>query len=270
MTTVDESVSSRARTLAFTLEPIAGQVYFAPECHRAYESLGFGASPGEFAGAVLPDLAAYFTSRGSVLGQVPGEVVAAAFGVFNPAVVVPSITLGWSLTHAPAIESARTEGAVAQLTRVLGPSPAGLDRALDMLCRAGDELEPAGRPLYGGLLACAVPDSPVGAMWRHADRLREYRGDSHVNAWTGAAFDAVEIGLLSDLWLGRRHRSFVKSRAWSPVELDAGEERLAARDLLVDGALTPAGREQREDVERQTDAQCRSDRRRRSATRSTS
>ena len=37
----------------------------------------------------MPDGIAYFTSRGSALGQVPGEVVAATFGVFNPDVVVP-------------------------------------------------------------------------------------------------------------------------------------------------------------------------------------
>ena len=95
-----------------------------------------------------------------------------------------------------------------QLSGVLGRSrvaPSGARSGRSTCCRrAGDELEPAGRPLYGGLLACAVPDSPVGATWRHADRLREYRGDSHVNAWTAAAFDAVEIGLLSDLWLGRQ------------------------------------------------------------------
>ena len=35
-----------ARRLASALEPFAASVYFAPECHAAYEALGFGASPG--------------------------------------------------------------------------------------------------------------------------------------------------------------------------------------------------------------------------------
>ena len=53
------------------LEPLAGQVYFSPECHAAYTELGFGPSPGSSAGGVqLPDGPAYFTSRGSVMGQV--------------------------------------------------------------------------------------------------------------------------------------------------------------------------------------------------------
>jgi len=73
------------------LEPVAGQVYFSPECHAAYAVLGFSPSPGTLGGGVqLPDGPAYFTSRGSVMGQVPGQVVAAAFAVFNPDAVVPS------------------------------------------------------------------------------------------------------------------------------------------------------------------------------------
>ena len=91
-----------ARQLAGALEPFAGQVYFAQECHDRYERLGF-------------DGVAYFTSRDSVMGQVPGEVLASAFGVFNPVAVVPAVTQGWTITDAATICAARTEGAVAQL-----------------------------------------------------------------------------------------------------------------------------------------------------------
>ena len=78
-----------ARRLAAAIEPFVGQVYFSPECHAAYAALGFNPSPGDANGVALPDGAAYFTSRGSVMGQVHGTVVAAAFGVFNPAVGGP-------------------------------------------------------------------------------------------------------------------------------------------------------------------------------------
>ena len=95
----DREVSNRARRLAAALEPVAGQVYFSPECHEAYHALGFDPSPMEtFNGVQVPDGAAYFTSRGSVMGQVPGELVAAAFAVFNPEVVVPLVSYGWTLT----------------------------------------------------------------------------------------------------------------------------------------------------------------------------
>src|SRR4051812_27460030 len=108
-----------ARALAAALEPFAAQVYFSPECHAGYAALGFGPSPAKTGDVALPDGAAYFCSRGSVLGQVRGEVVAAAFGVFNPAVVAPAVQFGWTLTDAPTIEQARTDGAVGQLRRIL-------------------------------------------------------------------------------------------------------------------------------------------------------
>jgi len=74
----DETLSRRARRLAATIEPFVGQVYFSPECHDEYVALGFGPSPGTIANGVqLPDGPAYFCSRGSALGQVPGELVAA-------------------------------------------------------------------------------------------------------------------------------------------------------------------------------------------------
>lgn len=247
---------SGARALAAAVEPFAGQVYFSPECHAAYAALGFGPSPGVMGDVALPDGVAYFTSRGSLLGQVPGEVVAAAFGVFNPAVVVPAVARGWTITDADTIERARTEGAVGQLRRVLGDSPGGLDRAVELLARATDGLRPEGRPLFAGILARGLPGEPLADAWRLADRLREFRGDAHVAAWTLAGFDATEIGLLTELWWGLPMRTYVRSRAWSAEELDAAEERLVTRGLVADGALTERGRDEREAVEAATDRAC--------------
>src|SRR3954454_371662 len=167
-------VSDRARALAAAIEPVTGQVYFAPECHEAYAGFGFAPSPAEIGGGAMPDGPAYFCSRGSVLGQVPGEVVAAAFGVFNPAVVVPLVAFGWTLVTAEQICAARTAGAVSQLTRVLGEQPEGLARRLALVQRANDALRPEGRPLYAGLLGLFLPGEYDGDMWRLADRLREF------------------------------------------------------------------------------------------------
>jgi hypothetical protein len=244
-----------ARALAAALEPFTGQVYFSPECHAAYEALGFGASPGSMGPVALPDGPAYFTSRGSVLGQVAGEVVAAAFGVFNPAVVVPAVAHGWTLTDAATIGDARTSGAVGQLRRVLG-EPDGLDRAVTLLRRTTDGLRPEGKPLFAGLVALGLPGEPLADAWRLADRLREHRGDVHVNAWTVSGFDACEIGLLTELYWGLPLRTYIRSRAWSDADLDAAEERLVARGLVADGALTDAGRDAREAVEVLTDEGC--------------
>src|SRR5260370_40047047 len=113
----------RARVLAGVIEPFAGQVYFAPECHRSYAELGFRPSAREAGGVEMPDGPAYFCSRGSVLGQAPGQVVAAAFAVFNPAEVAPAVNHGWSITDASTLARARTDGALRQLQRILGTQP---------------------------------------------------------------------------------------------------------------------------------------------------
>jgi hypothetical protein len=248
-----------ARRLASALEPVAAQVYFSPECHTAYAELGFGPSPGEANGVALPDGPAYFTSRGSVMGQVHGSVVAAAFAVFNPAVVVPAVMHGWTLTDAATIAAARDQGAIAQLCRILGREPAGLHRAVQLLLRAVEPLEPAGKPLFSGLSSLAMPDPPLGVAWRLTDLLREYRGDAHVAAWTGAGFDAPEIGLLTELYWGLPPRSYVRTRAWSTADLDLAQQRLESRGLIEDGgaALTDHGRSEREAVEEKTDVMCR-------------
>jgi hypothetical protein len=245
------------RVLAGALEPVTGQVYFSPECHSAYEALGFGASPANMGDVALPDGPAYFCSRGSVMGQVPGEVVAAAFGVFNPGVVVPAVSHGWALTDAGTIGKARTEGAIGQLRRILGEQPPGLARATELLGRANEGLRPEGRALYAGLLALGLPDDPIGDMWRLGDRLREFRGDSHTAAWVSAGFDATEIGLLTELYWELPLRTYVRSRAWSDDDLDAAEERLVARGLVEGGAFTAKGRNEREAIEEMTDRACR-------------
>jgi hypothetical protein len=253
----DDEVSVRARGLGAALEPVAGQVYFSPECHAGYEELGFGASPGRAGEVALPDGPAYLCSRGSVMGQVPGELVAAAFAVFNPAAVIPAVTYGWTLTDAATICETRTAGATAQLVRLLGERPNGIDEATELLTRANAGLRPEGRPLYAGLLALVLPGNPMGDVWRLADRLREYRGDAHTAAWTSAGCDAAEIGLLTELYWGLPARSYVRTRAWSDADLDAAEASLTARGLLAGRALTDAGRATREQIEQATDRQCR-------------
>lgn len=245
-----------ARALAGALEPVTGQVYFSPECHSGYEALGFGTSPGKMGDVALPDGPAYFCSRGSIMGQVPGQLVAATFGVFNPAVVVPAVTQGWTLTDAATICEARTQGAVGQLRRILGEQPDGLTRATELLLRANDGLRCEGRALYAGLLALGLPGDPIGDMWRLGDRLREYRGDSHIAAWTSAGLDATEIGLLTEPYWGLPMRTYVRTRAWSDEDLDAAEDRLLGRGLVADGTLTDVGRAAREAIEVTTDRAC--------------
>lgn len=252
-----QQLSARARSLGSVLEPVIGQVYFSPECHANYVALGFDASGADAGGVALPDGPAYFTSRGSVMGQVPGELVAAAFAVFNPEIVVPCVQLGWSRTDAATICAARDDGAIAQLRRILGDEPEGISRVNELLARAVAPLRPEGRPLFAGVLSQMMPESALGQVWRRGDMLREFRGDSHTAAWIAAGFDATEIGLLSELYWGLPMRSYSRTRAWTDAQFDAAHARLKARGLLGDDGFTPEGRAAREEIEVRTDEQMR-------------
>lgn len=252
----DEQLRRRSRTLAARLEPVIGQVFFAPECHDAYVQLGFAPSPGSFGnGVAAPDGPAYFTSRGSLLGQVAPRVVAAAFGVFKPEIVALGVQYGWSLTDAPTIFAARRAGAVAQLRRVCGEAGADVGWVSARLERAADAIEEPGRPLFAGLRSqWDDPSDPWTRLFHLGDMLREARGDAHVAAWTAAGVDAVEIGLVTEAYMGLPLRTYIRTRGWNDDELNAAADRLRARGWLDDtDTLTEHGRDAREDIERATD-----------------
>jgi hypothetical protein len=253
---MDDVALRKSRTLAAALEPVIGQVFFSPECHAAYTELGFAPSPGRAGLVHLPDGPAYFTSRGSLLGQVRPGVVAAAFGVFKPEVVTAGVTLGWSLTDASTIFEARWMGAVAQLERVVGAANDQVTRAAVLLERAVEPLPVAARPLFAGLRSWwDDPTDRWTRLFHLGDMLRECRGDAHIAAWSSAGLDGVEIGLLNDLYMGMPLRSYVRTRAWSEEDLAAGVERLRDRKWLDGEAMTDEGRAAREEIEGATDLQ---------------
>jgi len=248
--------NQNARRLRNAVEPVAAGVYFAPEAHAAYEALGFDPSPAapQADGISRPEMKSYFTSRGACLGQVPGEVVAAAFGCFNPKAVVPGVEAGWQITDRKTILRAREQGATEMLTRVLGEQPAGLDRVTELLRRAADAAPWSGRAMYSGLRSLGFPGTPMGDMWRAADLIREHRGDSHVISWAVGGADAVEVLLLTEDYWGVPTRAYTPSRGWTSADMDAGFERLQRRGLATaDEKITEAGRAFREEIEVRTD-----------------
>jgi hypothetical protein len=251
--------SQQVRHLRNALEPLASNVYFAPEVHAAFEAIGFG--PGVTADGclVIADLSAYYCSRAGCMGQVPGEVVVAAFGVFNPDLIIPHVERGWAIAGVEDVLVAREEGATASLTRILGDQPQ-LPRATELLQRAAAAGSAGGRFLYAGLRSLGIPSTPWGALWRAVDSVREHRGDSHIAAWISAGLDPVEAGLLTEVYYGMPTKRYHRGRGWTERALDAGLDRLRARHL-IDGDpvnLTEGGRALRESIEVATDVQQRS------------
>jgi hypothetical protein len=235
-----------ARTLRNLVEPISSGVYFAPEAIDGYAELGLDYFEG------------YFCSRGACLGKAPWSVIAAAFAAFKPEAVRAAVTSGWAKVEPEPVLAARERGATAQLERLIGgiASSADVARATAILDAATDGIDPSGRPIYAGLSVLARPTTPLGALWRAADMVREYRGDGHVAAWIPHV-DATEITVLTELAWGIPSRSYVYTRGWSEAEVDAAFERLTARGLVADGALTDAGTTLRADIERTTDRAAR-------------
>ena len=131
-----------------------------------------------------------------------------------------------------------------------------MTRASELMERAVEPQGVEGSALFAGLRSWW--DDPADA-WTRAfhlgDMLRECRGDAHIAAWTSAALDAVEVGLLNDVYMGLPLRSYVRTRGWNDDELEAGVERLRVRGWLDGDALSDDGREAREDIERATDRQ---------------
>ena len=254
-----DDISERARRLRAAVEPIAGIVYFAPENHAEFEALGFGPGVGGPGYLTLAEVSGYYCSRAGCMGQVPGLVAVAAFGVFNPKLMVPAVERGWSIAGVDEVLAARERGAVAALRRIVG-DPEGLGRATDLLARAAAGGCASGRFLYAGLRSLPVPTTPWGAAWRHADCIREHRGDSHIAAWIAAGLDPVEAGLLTEAYYAMPSKRYHSGRGWTPKDLDAGLDRLRASGLVEGeaGTLTERGSAVREAIEVSTDVQQRS------------
>ena len=243
-----------ARRIWDVVEPIAANIYFAPEVHAAYHQIGFEPSTRSAGTVQYPDMVAYFTSRGACLGpNVDGHLVASAFGVFKRPMVVEAVAEGWRRADQATVLAARERGGVASLRRLLGDEPEGLAWATEVLQRMVDAAPGEGRALFSGLLSLGYPDDPMGAFWRAADLVREHRGDSHIAAWVGAVLDACEIGVLTDQWRRQPLKSWVRSRGWTDDELDAACDRLRSRGLLDGDDLTDAGRALREGIDDATD-----------------
>ena len=167
--------------------------------------LGFDPSPGRSANNVAaPDGPAYFTSRGSLMGQVAPHVVAAAFGVFKPEIVARERAVRLD-AHRRADDlrgAPRRRGRAARARAAASPN-AGVTRAAELLERAADAQAEPGRPLFAGLRSqWDDPHDPWTRLFHLGDMLRECRGDAHVAAWTAAGLDAVEIGLLTEAYIG--------------------------------------------------------------------
>ena len=250
-----QDLGRRTRQLRNLVEPIAAAVFFAPEAQDAYSRLGFPPPQGTEDGIPLFDWGAYFVSRAACLGQVHGAVVAAAFGVFEPAWVAREIAQGWTRTDPATMLAARQQSAVTALARLLGGVPLSVDRATALLQRGLAAVSTAGKPVFAGLRGLGWPGTPLGNLWRACDLYREHRGDAHVTSWTSYGLTGCEACLVNDLHQGLSLGSYVRTRGWSCQAVATAIAALRHRGWLDGAQLSPAGRAAREAMETMTDTQ---------------
>lgn len=241
-----------SRRLRARCDAVLGAVFFMPEATAGY------------AGIDLDPTLAGLASRAACMGQVPGAVAAAAFAPLEPRSVASMVDRAWHVTDPETLLDARLSSATAFLSSLVGETPDGVDRAVELLRPVTEAADVGGHPVYAGLRSLPWPDTPLGRLWRACDLVREHRGDSHVNAFVAAGIDPLEVNLLSELWRGAAlHSISVAQMGWPRAEAEAACERLRARGWVADDeggapALTPEGRSVRDEVERATDRQERS------------
>ena len=236
-----------ARRMFELIEPIGLVNFFADEPNEAMAELGFDTYWD-----------GYFAGRSAPLGQVPAEVVDAAFYNFGPGEAARHVPKVWDTTTPEAAHRARQQGCVAGLVRILGElvSTPGLSRAADLLTRAAVSAPVEGRVMYAALRALPVPDEPVARLWHAANMLREHRGDGHVVALVAEQVDRTECHVLLALDSGI-HPAETFGRIHHLPESYLASVMARRRDRgIVDGTgrFTEAGRAVKDRIEALTDA----------------
>ena len=235
---------SPARAMWTMFEPVHDVTYFAPEALSAFTEAGLR---GFWRG--------YFGGRAAPFGRTGAAVVAASFFNFAPSFVARAIPGVWDIiTPADAI-AVREAGATAALQRLLGGREAEAAKAADLLWRAVEDLDFAGRVLSAANAELPVSADPLTRLWQATTVLREHRGDGHFAALAAADIDGLEAVVLrcaKDADISRRLMQPV--RGWTDEEWDAAAVRLTERGWTGgDGTITAAGRAAHDALEAATD-----------------
>ena len=236
---------SPARRLRDVLEPIA--------------TIGWWSSAAgeQFAAADLDFFGGYVWGRAAALGpDVTPDVVAAAFGVFDPSLLDAVLTAARQIASHEQILASRAAGAGAGLAAAAPDVTASdLERSATQLRSALDAVDVTARPLFSALRSLPISHDPHVALWRAAEMYREHRGDGHLAVCVAAGLDAVEMNVLTELWLDYPVGEYSGTRGFSPERIDAAVHSLAARGWVDahEGALTAAGSAARDQIEAATD-----------------
>jgi len=228
-----------ARRLRDALEPIATHGWWSRPPMERLAALGLGF------------FEAYVWGRAAALGTPTASVAVATFGVFEPTLLSGVLQHGMNTADRADVLAARAEGAAESLASIIDPGDAAA--LADPLLDALEHLDGMGRPLFSALRELPLPTSAAGRLWRAAELVREHRGDGHLAVGVAAGLDAVEMNVLTELWLGYRFGEYSGTRGWSAERLQQACAALEARGWVQDQMLTTEGTRARIDLEDRTD-----------------
>ena len=177
-----DDTARAARRMWTLFEPVHVVTYFSAEARSAFTDAGLR---GFWRG--------YFAGRAAPLGAVDAAPVTASFFTFAPPMVARAVPGVWELITPEEALAVRSAGAVAALRRLLVDQEAGVAAAADLLLRAADGVDCAGRVLAAANAARPVKgDEEAGArLWHAATLLREHRGDGHFAAPVAAGIERL-------------------------------------------------------------------------------
>ena len=198
--------------------------YFTPETQAKGAELG------------LKGPMFYFAGRGGVLGDCDADVVAAAFGYFNPAVIRRAWESATAIRPAREIGRAHFECCADLGRQKLGgvANLAAFVEAADAVNRAAD---PDGLALYAAFKAEPLASDLLGRAMQLVAVLREFRGSAHLIAVRAS-------GLTSKQAHFSKRPNDVAMFGWTPEDApvldDDVANRMKAAEDLTDHIVLPA------------------------------
>ena len=226
---------------ARSVQTTIGWIYWDPGALERLEALGLNGPLG------------YIAARAAPLGPAGAEAVAAAFGSISPLGIAIALDLVEKNTSHEEVWNARDEAVLEGLSRY---APDITDPLADFgpaLWSVVDQLPRLGRVFFGAHLRMPRPVDPVLSGWHAINCLREWRGDTHWALVVAAGLSGTESSIVHNAWVGYEGDWLAASRGSTAEELAIAWEQLEQRGLVVDGTVTPACIEMRQQIEDETD-----------------
>jgi hypothetical protein len=229
------------RRNARAVQTTIGWIFWDPTAIANYDALG------------LPAPLGYIAARAAPLAPAGPDAVIAAFASISTVGIRMAFDLVAAHTTFDDVWNARDDAVVAGLGAFAPEIIDPLSALAPALWRVVEQLPTTGRVFFAAHSRMARPAEPLLSGWHAVNCVREWRGDTHWALVAATGLDGIEASVLHNAWLGYERDWLPRSRGTSAAEIDAAWASLAAKELVVDGEITPSGIELRQHLEDETD-----------------